>query len=140
MPAYYLLMFVYLCVCVCLHVCLSSVCLSVRLSIGGLPGGRSVCLPFSWSFCMWSICLCACLRASVCLHLSVCMLSVYLSIYLSICLYAVGRSQLSAGQSRCARSVQAAEGEDAESESGRLRTQERKTGLMNVELRSKDGG
>ena len=62
-----------------------------------------------------SMCLfaCLCLSASVCLRLSVC-----LYIYLSICLYAVGRSQLSAGQSRCARSVQAAEGEDAESESG----------------------
>ena len=40
-------------------------------------------------------------------------------------------------QSRSARSVHAGNGgEDAESESGRLRTQERQVGLMNVELRT----
>ena len=87
-----------------------------------------------------SMCLfaCLCLSASVCLRMPV-YLSVYLSIYMFVCCRSrsVGRRSFSAvGQSRCARSVQAAEGEDAESESGRLHTQERKTGLMNVELRT----
>ena len=123
--------------CVCLVFVYRSVCLSVVC----LAVGPYVCLSLGHSVCGQSVYVPVCVPLSVCICLSqaVC-LSIYLSIYLSICLYAVGRSQLSAGQSRCARSVQAAEGEDAESESGRLRTQERKTGLMNVELRSKDGG
>ena len=99
---------------------------SIGLSVGGLSGGRSTCLPFSWSMCLWSICLCACLRAFICL---------------SVCLFAVDRS---VGRSVVFLSCQLATvctkragngGEDAESESGRLCTQARQVGLMNVELR-----
>ena len=124
--------------CVCLVFVYRSVCLSVVC----LAVGPYVCLSLGHSVCGQSVYVPVCVpSASVCLHLSVSgCLSVYLSIYHDLSIHAVGRSQLSAGQSQCARSVQAAEGEDAESESGRLRTQERKTGLMNAELRSKDGG
>ena len=95
-----LLMSVYLCVCVsicvfCLSVCLAVVCLAV---------GRSICLPFSRSVCLWSICLCACLRASVCLYLSV-YLSVSLSLCLSICLLSVGRSVVSLSELSVSHSV-----------------------------------
>ena len=128
-----LLLSVYLCVCVsicvfCLSVCLSVVCLAV---------GRSICLPFSRSVCLWSICLCACLRASVCLYLSV-YLSFSLFVCLSVCCRSVGRSSvfLSCRSVTVCTKRAGSGGEDAESESGRLRTQERHVGLMNVELRT----
>ena len=129
-----LLLSVYLCVCVsicvfCLSVCLSVVCLAV---------GRSICLfPFSRSVCLWSICLCACLRASVCLYLSV-YLSFSLFVCLSVCCRSVGRSSvfLSCRSVTVCTKRAGSGGEDAESESGRLRTQERQVGLMNVELRT----
>ena len=109
-----LLMSVYLCVCVCMYVCLS-----IGLSFGGLSfGGLSVGLYVSFLSVNLSVvnlssaCLFACLCLSICLSHDQ---AVCLSVCLSICLSAVGRSvvslsQLSAGQSRCARSVQAAEG------------------------------
>jgi hypothetical protein len=130
-----LLLSVYLCVCV--SIC---VCLSIGLSVGGLSGGRSVytvCLPFSRSVCLWSICLCACLRASVCLYLSV-YLSFSLFVCLSVCCRSVGRSSvfLSCRSVTVCTKRAGSGGEDAESESGRLRTQERQVGLMNVELRT----
>ena len=115
MPAYvcvsvYLCVYVSICV-FCLSVCLSVVCLAV---------GRSICLPFSSSrsVCLWSICLCACLRASVCLYMSV-----YLSFSLFVCLSVGCRSVVSVVFLSC-RSVTmctkraGSRGEDAASESG----------------------
>ena len=117
--------------------------------MGGLFGGRSVYmfafLSVNQSVCLWSICLCAYLRASVCLYLSVC-LSVCLSLSLSVCLFVVGRSvgrsvvclselSVSHGVHEACRQRRG-EDHDAESESGRLRIQERQIGLMNVELRT----
>ena len=92
----------YLCIiiCACVSIC---VCLSIGLSVGGLSGDRSVytvCLPFSRSVCLWSICLCACLRASACLYLSV-----YLSFSLFVCLLSVGRSVVSLSELMVSHSV-----------------------------------
>ena len=145
-------------VCVCLSVCrclrLSlylCVCVSICVVVVGLSGGRSICLPvcLDRSVCLWSICLCACLRASVYICLSICLsvclfvcLSVCLSLPLSVYLFAVGRSVGRLSVFLSCRSVTVCTkragsgGEDAESESGRLRTQERQIGLMNVELRT----
>ena len=105
-----------------------------------LAVGLYVCLPLGHYVCGQSVYVLVCVPLSVgiCLSQDAC-LSVYLSIYMFVCCRSrsVGRRSFSAvGQSRCARSVQATEEEDAESESGRLHTQERKTGLMNVELRT----
>ena len=87
-----LLLSVYLCVCVSIwH------CVFVYRSVGGLSGGRPVCM-FAFldrSVWLWSICLCACLRASVCLYLSV---YICLSICLPVCLSAVSRSVVSLSQ------------------------------------------
>ena len=131
-----LLLSVYLCVCVsicvfCLSVCLSVVCLAV---------GRSIYLPFSRSVCLWSICLCACLRASVCLYMSV-YLSFSLFVYLSVCCWSVSRSVVSVVFMSC-RSVTVCTkragsgGECVQTESGMLLIQERRVGLMNVDLRT----
>jgi len=137
-------------VCVCLSVCrclrLSlylCVCVSICVFVVGLSGGRSICLPvcLDRSVCLWSICLCACLRASVCLYLSVCLsvcLPVCLSVCLSVCLLSVDRSSvfLSCRSVTVCTKRAGSGGEDAESQSGRLCTQERQTGVMNVELRT----
>ena len=114
--------------CLCVYMCV----LSIGLSVGGLSSGRSVCL--------WSICLCVCLRASVCLYMFV-YLSFSLSVCLSVCCRSVGWSVVGVVFLSC-RSVTVCTkragsgGEDVESESGALLTQERQVGLMNVELRT----
>ena len=124
--------------CLCVYMCV----LSIGLSVGGLSIGRSICLPFSSSrsVCLWPICLCACLRASVCLYMSVCL---YFSLFdcLSVCCQSVCRPVVSVVFLSC-RSVTvctkraSSGGEDVESESRTLLTQERQIGLMNVELRT----
>ena len=78
-----------------------------------------------------------CVPVSVYICLSIC-----LSLSLSVCLFAVGRSVGRSSVFLSCRSITVCTkragsgGEDAESESGRLRTQERQVGLMNVELRT----
>ena len=136
---------VYLCICVCASICVF--CLSVCLSVVCLAVGRSISLPFSRSVCLWSnlsMCLFACLWLSI----SVC-LSAFLSLCLSACLLSVGRSvghQCSLPEPSVSHSTvtvctkrASSGGQDAESESGTLLTQERQVGLMNVELRTGDG-
>ena len=115
----------------CLSVCLWVVCLAV---------GRSICLPFSrsvsLSVCGQSVYVPICVPLSVYICLSVC-----LSLSLSVC-RSVGRSVASLSELSVSHGVHEAcrqrrgEDHDAESESGRLRTQERQIGLMNVELRT----
>ena len=106
---------------VCLH---NYVCLSIGLSVGGLFGGRSVYmfafLSVSQSVCLWSICLCAYLRASVCLYLSV-YLSLSLFVGLFVCCRSVGRSSvfLSCRSVTVCTKRAGNGGEDAESESRR---------------------
>ena len=124
-------MSVYLYMCfVYRSICGWSVSLFVGL-YGCLSLGRSVCL----FVCGQSIYVPTCVPMSVyiCLYIS-------LSLSLSVCLFVVGRSFIrqsfwAVGQSRCAKRAGSG-GEDAESQSGRLCTQERQTGVMNVELRT----
>ena len=109
-----------MCLCVYMTLC---VCLSVCLAVG-LYG----CLSRSRSVSLTVVNLSMCLFACLCLSISVCLyLSVYLPACLSVCCQSVGEPQsvsrsvcqsfsaerevcLFVGQSRCARSVQAAEG------------------------------
>ena len=119
-----------MCLSVCVSICVF-VCRSVCLAIG-----LCVCLSLDRSISGQSVCL----RASVCLYLSI-----FLSI--SVCL-SVGRSSVFLNcRSVTVCTKRAGNGEeDAESEraraggyahkSGRLRTQERQTKMMNVELRT----
>ena len=115
---------VYMTLCVCLSVCRWSVWRSA---------GLYVCLPRSVSLIVVNLSMC--LFACLCLSISVCL-------SLSVCLFAVGQSVGRQSFSVSCRSVTVCTkragsgGEDAESESGRLRTQERQIGLMNVELRT----
>ena len=117
-----LLMSVYLCLCV--YMCV----LSIGLSGGGLDlsGGRSVYMFAFLSVSLSVVDLSMCLFACLCLSISVC-LSVCLSLSLSVYLFAVGRSSvfLSCRSVTVCTKRAGSGGEDAESESGRLRTQER---------------
>ena len=123
----------YVCVsmCLCVYMCV----LSIGLSGGGLSGGRSVYMFAFLSVSLSVVDLSMCLFACLCLSISVCL-------SLSLCLFAVGQSVGRQSFSVSCRSVTVCTkragsgGEDAESESGRLRTQERQIGLMNVGLRT----
>ena len=92
-----------------------------------------VCLAVGRSVYMFVVNLSMCLFACLCLSISV-----FLSLCLSVCLLSVGRSSvfLSCRSVTVCTKRAGNGGEDAESESGRLRTQERQVGLMNVELRT----
>ena len=99
--------------------------------------GLYVCLSLGHSVCGQFVYVPVCVPLSVYICLSIC-----LSLSLSVCLFAVGRSVGRPSIFLSCRSVtvctkRAGSGrEDAEGESGRLRTQERQVGLMNVELRT----
>ena len=127
----------YLCiyVSVCLYVCFvyRSVCRwSVWRSVG-----LYVCLSLGQSVCGQSVYVPVCVPLSVYICLSIC-LSLSLFVCLSVCCRSVGRSSvfLSCRSVTVCTKRAGSGGEDAESESGRLRTQERQVGLMNVELRT----
>ena len=120
--------------CMCVYICV----LSIGLFVGGLSGGRSVYMFACLSASLFVVNLAMCLFACLCLSIYVC-LSIFLSLCLSVCLLSVGRSVVSLSELSVSHSVHeraGSGGEDAESESGRLRTQERQVGLMNVELRT----
>ena len=137
-------------VSVCLSVCLSvdaCFCLCIYLSVCLYVCFvyRSVCRWSVWrSVSLFVVNLSMCPFACLCLSIYVCP-PVFLSLCLSVCLFAVGRSVgrsvvsvvfLSCRSVTVCTKRAGSGGEDVETESGMLLIQERRVGLMNVELRT----
>ena len=128
-----------LCLCIYVFVCLY-VCFVYR-SVWRWSVWRSVglyvCLSLGQSVCGQSVYVPVCVPLSVYICLSIC-LPVCLPVCLSVCLLSVDRSSvfLNCRSVTVCTKRAGSGGEDAESQSGRLCTQERQTGVMNVELRT----